>query len=54
MLATILFCLALAAGIWSTSLIICKMIYKEAIRWWLFILFSINWTVVVMYCIDIL
>lgn len=53
MLANILFCLALAVGIWITSIIACKMIRGEPIYWWHFVLFAINWTAVITNCIDI-
>lgn len=53
MLTTILFCLALAIGIWSTAIIICKMIRGEAIYGWHFTLFSVSLTAVITHCINI-
>lgn len=53
MLTTILFCIALTVLLWMASIIIAKLIFREEIRWWVFILFSIGGMAVITYIMHI-
>lgn len=49
MLTTIIFYIALTVLLWAASIIIAKLIFGEAIRWWMFILFAISGSTVITY-----
>lgn len=50
---SILFFIALAVLLWVASIIIIKTIFRESIRWWLFVLFAINGATVITYIMHI-
>lgn len=52
-MSNVFFVLAIFVSIWMGSIIITKMIYKDAIQWWNFILFSIGLTAVITHIAGI-
>lgn len=53
MSTSILFLIALAVMLWAAVIIIAKLIFGEAIRWWIFILFAISGSTVITYIMHI-
>lgn len=49
----IILIVAIAMGLWVTSLIVCRMISKQSIRAWAFITMAISWTIVITYYLGL-
>lgn len=49
----IILIVAIAIGLWVTSLIVCRMISKQSIKAWAFITMAIAWTTVISHYLGL-
>lgn len=49
----IILIMAIAVGIWTTSLIVCLMISKQGVSKWHFIVMAIAWTAVISHYLGL-